>query len=76
MRSKRPYKDQLSHSETKSRIAEGSGTQFDPDVVRAFLENHAAFETISERFQTSEEEYQDALSKMAYLSEELPQANS
>lgn len=67
MRSKRPYKDPLSHSETKALIAQGSGTQFDPDVVRGFLENQAAFETISEKFQTSDEELRDAMSKIAFF---------
>ncbi len=48
--SKRLYKDAFSHEVAKSMIRAATGTQFDPDVVDAFLRNEAAFLTIRERF--------------------------
>jgi response regulator RpfG family c-di-GMP phosphodiesterase len=45
--SKRPYKDPMSHLESKAIILGGSGTQFDPEVVDAFLRHEEAFEAIS-----------------------------
>ena len=45
--SKRPYKRAMSHLESKAIIVSGSGTQFDPDVVAAFLAHEDAFEAIS-----------------------------
>jgi len=38
MTSHRPYRRALPHSKTVEEIARHAGTQFDPDVVRAFLE--------------------------------------
>ena len=37
MTTDRPYRRQLSHRETLRRLAEGSGTQFDPNVVEIAL---------------------------------------
>ncbi len=45
---KRPYKKALSHDESKSIIVSGVGTQFDPDVVDAFLKREEEFRQISE----------------------------
>ena len=45
--SKRPYKDPLSHIESKGIILSGSGSQFDPEVVAAFLRHEDEFEAIS-----------------------------
>ncbi len=45
--SKRPYKRAMSHQESKMIILSGSGTQFDPEVVAAFLRNEEAFEAVS-----------------------------
>ena len=45
--SKRPYKRALSHQESRMIIVSGSGAQFDPEVVAAFLRNEDAFEAIS-----------------------------
>jgi response regulator RpfG family c-di-GMP phosphodiesterase len=45
--SKRPYKDPLSHLESKGIILSGSGSQFDPEVVAAFLRHEDQFESIS-----------------------------
>lgn len=38
LRSRRCYKPPFSHEKTIEIISEGSGTQFDPDIVRAFLD--------------------------------------
>ena len=48
--SKRLYKDAFSHEIAKSMIVSASGTQFDRDIVNAFLANEAAFIAIRERF--------------------------
>ncbi len=45
--SKRPYKQPMSHLESKSIVCSGSGTQFDPEVVAAFLRHEEEFEAIS-----------------------------
>ena len=45
--SKRPYKEPLSHIESKGIILSGSGSQFDPEVVAAFLRHEDEFEAIS-----------------------------
>jgi HD-GYP domain-containing protein (c-di-GMP phosphodiesterase class II) len=47
IRSKRPYKDSLSHEEAIARIQEGRGTHFDPEVVEAFLQCEKEFLRIS-----------------------------
>jgi putative two-component system response regulator len=36
MRSPRPFRDALAHEQALSELVRGSGTQFDPDVVRTF----------------------------------------
>ena len=45
--SKRPYKQPMSHFESKSIIVSGSGSQFDPEVVDAFLRHEEEFQAIS-----------------------------
>lgn len=50
LRSERPYKRCFTREECRAIIAEGSGTQFDPDVVRAFLDNLDGIEDIRERW--------------------------
>lgn len=45
--SKRPYKDPMTHEESRAIIVSGSGTQFDPEVVSAFLRNEEEFRAIS-----------------------------
>ncbi|GJQ48066.1 MAG: HD domain-containing protein [Candidatus Kuenenia stuttgartiensis] len=47
MRSKRTYKEPLSHEETVKRIESDSGEHFDPDIVDAFLEIEKEFKGIS-----------------------------
>jgi len=44
LRSKRVYKPAMTHAQAVAIIEEGSGTQFDPDVVDAFLACEARFE--------------------------------
>jgi PAS domain S-box-containing protein len=44
--SDRPYKSAMSHEEALGFIVEGRGTQFDPDIVDAFLQNQEAFRSI------------------------------
>jgi putative two-component system response regulator len=44
MRSKRPYKEPFSHEVTYNRIIQDSGTHFDPDIVKIFMEIHQDFE--------------------------------
>ena len=36
MRSPRPFRDALTHEQAVGELVRGSGTQFDPDVVRTF----------------------------------------
>lgn len=45
--SKRPYKNPLGHVESKGIIVSGSGSQFDPEVVAAFLRHEDEFKSIS-----------------------------
>ncbi len=48
--SKRVYKARMSHSSAKQRIVAASGTQFDPEVVAAFLRRQEDFMAVSKRF--------------------------
>ena len=55
--SKRPYKQPMSHLESRAIILSGSGTQFDPEVVDAFLRHEEEFEAISRnQIQLSDDE--------------------
>lgn len=45
--SKRVYKDPFTHSKAVKIIEEGSGSHFDPEIVRAFLEIHEEFRKIA-----------------------------
>lgn len=44
----RVYKKAMSHLEAKATIVAGSGTQFDPEVVAAFLARESEFQRIAE----------------------------
>jgi PAS domain S-box-containing protein len=44
--SDRPYRTAVSHEEARKIIAAGRGTQFDPDLVDAFLANEQVFDRI------------------------------
>ncbi|MFK7768642.1 MAG: HD-GYP domain-containing protein [Mariniblastus sp.] len=45
--SKRPYKEPMTHFDSKAIIVSGSGSQFDPEVVASFLRHEDKFEMIS-----------------------------
>lgn len=51
--SKRVYKEKFSHQTAVEIIAAGAGTQFDPDIVKVFLELQDEFERIAKRFSDS-----------------------
>ncbi len=46
LRSKRVYKEAMSHTAACQIIADESGRQFDPEMVEVFLEHHRDFERI------------------------------
>jgi putative two-component system response regulator len=48
--SKRPYKEAFPHEVAVQEILEGKGTQFDPDVVDAFMELESQLPAIYDRF--------------------------
>jgi len=52
---RRVYKKAYSHEKTRDMILEDIGSHFDPDVVRAFLENENRFVQIHDRFVAREE---------------------
>jgi putative two-component system response regulator len=56
--SRRVYKSSMPHEEAVAIIAQGSGSQFDPDVVDAFLELGPVFRNIARTFADYEEERQ------------------
>jgi response regulator RpfG family c-di-GMP phosphodiesterase len=45
--SRRPYKKPLAHHESRAIILSGSGSQFDPEVVAAFLRHEGDFHRIA-----------------------------
>ena len=71
--SKRPYKRAMSHKESRAIIVSGSGTQFDPEVVAAFLRNEDKFKAVSIRQQFVKDE--DATSQFQKRSELVAAAN-
>ena len=46
----RPYKGGLDHEKAVEMILAGSGTNFDPQLIDAFLEIHRTFRAIAEQF--------------------------
>lgn len=50
LRSRRPYKEPMSHTKARTIILEGKGSHFDPNVVDAFLMAEHEFEELSERY--------------------------
>lgn len=52
--SKRPYKEAFSHEESKNIIFEASGTHFDPDIVKAFIDCETLFLEIKEKINYDE----------------------
>lgn len=47
---KRVYKPPFSHEEAVAIIAAGRGTQFDPEVLDAFIDIEGVFRSIAARF--------------------------
>lgn len=72
LRTKRPYKQPLPHQESRDIILSGIGTQFDPEVVNAFLENEAEFERISA--ECSKMTTEEVTPKIKILSEMIAQS--
>lgn len=60
--SKRIYKPPFSHTKSVDIIRQGIGTQFDPEIVEAFLEINEEFKNIARMFADSQEEL-DVLEK-------------
>lgn len=56
LRSKRVYKDAMSHEDALAVICQGSGTQFDPDVIEAFRACSVDFEQFSQSAANAEPE--------------------
>jgi putative two-component system response regulator len=54
--SRRVYRDALSHAQAKTLILLERGTQFDPDVIDAFIQIEAQFVAVRERFRDDERE--------------------
>jgi putative two-component system response regulator len=54
--SRRVYKDAMPHRKVVEIITQGSGTQFDPAVVEAFVALEAEFDAVRERLQPAEME--------------------
>ncbi|MBS3953312.1 MAG: response regulator [Methylomicrobium sp.] len=48
--SRRVYKQGYSHEQAIAMISEGVGSHFDPDIVKALLENHDLFQKIAHEF--------------------------
>ena len=70
--SKRPYKRPLSHERSREIVIEGRGTQFDPEVVDAFLRHQDEFREISLcQMNVTEEDCVTGLQRMAISIEQL-----
>jgi putative two-component system response regulator len=54
--SRRVYREALTHAQAKTLIVAERGTQFDPDVVDAFLHTEEHFIAIKERFKEEEKQ--------------------
>lgn len=50
LRSRRPYKEPMTHEAAREIILQGSGKHFDPEIVEAFLECELNFERISSSY--------------------------
>ena len=66
LRSRRPYKEPMSHEDAKSIIVQGNGKHFDPAVVAAFLSGEELFCEVSDR-------YANATNDAGYLSPATPE---
>ena len=65
LRSIRVYKPSMDHEKSKNIIIEGKGTQFDPDIVDAFLELEDTFKQISEE-QKDKIHHEEKITKTAH----------
>ncbi len=54
--SKRVYKEAFSHAKSREIILSGSGKDFDPDIVEAFVSSEDEFITIGKRYVDTEKE--------------------
>lgn len=54
--SKRVYKEAFSHNKSREIILRGSGKNFDPDIVEAFISSEDEFIAISRRYVDNEKE--------------------
>ena len=48
LRSRRPYKEPMSHAKAREIILSGAGTHFDPDLIQAFSRGDREFEEYSD----------------------------
>lgn len=53
--SRRPYKEPMSHERSREIIVKGSGSQFDPQVVEAFLRHQEEFQAVAAAYNTEVE---------------------
>src|SRR6185295_17372950 len=60
--SKRVYKDAYSHEVARKIIVDGSGTQFDPDIVTAFLACEEQFVAITSASKSRKSQRQNSAS--------------
>ena len=67
LRSKRAYKDPMSHKKAIEIITSESGTHFDPTVIAAFEKVQSKFERISVEYETTESELEIAKRKVEIL---------
>jgi len=63
--SSKVYKAGISHDEAVAVILAESSAHFDPDVVDAFIEIHAEFQTIAQRFVDTDADMQQKIEYMA-----------
>jgi HD-GYP domain-containing protein (c-di-GMP phosphodiesterase class II) len=72
--SKRPYKRAMTHAESREILLQGKGTQFDPDVIEAFIRHEDEFESISiSQKDVSDEDCISGLQRLANSVEALRQ---
>ncbi len=55
LRSRRVYKDAMTHDEATVIINDGRGSHFDPDIVDAFLATQDQFRSIAEQYSHNDE---------------------
>jgi len=54
--SRRVYKDGMPHEKAAAIIMEGRGSHFDPDIVDAFLEIQASFQSIAQQYADTDDD--------------------